>query len=167
LTPITPISADNPVAAISTQPHTTDASPPSSAPAWFRIVSIAALLWFLMDTFAFFMRLFMTEDAINRMPEDQQFLYRNIPLWVNVAFAGEVFAGVFGSIALLFRKRWALPLFVISILGTLAQTSNIWFLTDAISAMGAPAIVMPLVAITICTTMIVFSKYAISKQWLK
>jgi len=120
-----------------------------------------------MDTSAFFMRLFMTEDAIKTMPENQQHLFRDIPLWVNVVFACEVFGGVLGSIALLFRKKLALPLFVISILGTLAQTSNIWFLTDAISAMGAPAIVMPLVAIIICAAMIVLAKFAISKRWLQ
>ena len=54
-------------------------------------------------------------------------------------------------------KRWAWILFVVSLLGTLAQTTHIWFLTDAISAMGMPAIVMPLVAIIIAIIMVVLS----------
>ena len=137
------------------------------APVWFWVVSVVALLWYLMDTSAFFMRLFMTEADITSMPENQQHLYRDMPLWVNIVFAGEVFGGTLGSIALLLRKQWALPLFVISILGTLAQTSNIWFLTDAISAMGASAIVMPLVAIIIGAAMFVLAKFAISKRWLR
>ena len=137
------------------------------APVWFWVVSVVALLWYLMDTSAFFMRLFMTEADITSMPENQQHLYRDMPLWVNIVFAGEVFGGMLGSIALLLRKQWALPLFVISILGTLAQTSNIWFLTDAISAMGASAIVMPLVAIIIGAAMFVLAKFAISKRWLR
>ena len=137
------------------------------APVWFWVVSVVALLWYLMDTSAFFMRLFMTESDITSMPENQQHLYRDMPLWVNIVFAGEVFGGMLGSIALLLRKQWALPLFVISILGTLAQTSNIWFLTDAISAMGASAIVMPLVAIIIGAAMFVLTKFAISKRWLR
>ena len=95
------------------------------------------------------MRVLMTEEAIESMPESQQHLYRDMPLWVNIVFAGEVFGGLLGSISLLLKKKWALPLFVISLLGVLAQTTNIWFLTDAITAMGAPAIVMPLVAIII------------------
>ena len=137
------------------------------APVWFWVVSVIALLWYLMDTSAFFMRLFMTEADITSMPENQQHLYRDMPLWVNIVFAGEVFGGMLGSIALLLRKQWALLLFVISILGTLAQTSNIWFLTDAISAMGASAIVMPLVAIIIGAAMFVLTKFAISKRWLR
>jgi len=109
----------------------------------------------------------MTEDGINSMPENQQHMYRDIPLWVNIVFACEVFGGTVGSIALFLKKQWALPLFIISILGTLAQTSNIWFLTDAISVMGAPAIVMPMVAIVIAATIIFFTRFAISKTWLR
>jgi hypothetical protein len=147
--------------------HTTQKSDTNSPPIWFWVISVVALLWYLMDTSAFFMRVLMTEEAIKEMPENQQHLYRDMPLWVNIVFACEVFGGTLGCIALLLRKKWALPLFVISILGTLAQTSNIWFLTDAISAMGAPAVVMPLVAIIIGTAMIWLAKSATSKGWLR
>ena len=150
-----------------TETHATESFDKMTAPVWFWVVSVVALLWYLMDTSAFFMRLFMTEEGIKSMPENQQHLYRDMPLWVNIVFACEVFCGTLGSIALLLRKKWALPLFVISILGTLAQTSNIWFLTDAISAMGSPAIVMPLVAIIIGAAMFVLAKFAISKRWLR
>ncbi len=151
----------------SAETHTTESSDTSSPPVWFWVISVVALLWYLMDTSAFFMRLFMTDDAIKAMPENQQHLFQNIPLWVNIVFACEVFGGTLGCIALLLRKKWALPLFVISILGVLAQTSNIWFLTDAISAMGAPAIVMPLVAIIIASAMIFIAQLAITKDWLR
>ena len=131
------------------------------------MISVVVLLWYLMDTSAFFMRVFMTEEAIESMPENQQHLYRDMPLWVNMVFACEVFGGMLGCISLLLRKKWALPLFVISLLGVLAQTSNIWFLTDATSVMGAPAVVMPLVAIIIGIAMIFLAKSAISKSWLR
>ena len=76
-------------------------------------------------------------------------------------------AGTLGCIGLLLRKKWALPLFAVSILGVLGQTSNIWFLTDAVSTMGKPAVVMPLVAILIGVGMIFLAKSAISKGWLQ
>jgi hypothetical protein len=145
----------------------TQGSGTGSTPVWFWVISVIALAWYLMDTSAFFVRVLMTEEAIKAMPENQQHLYRDMPLWVNIVFACEVFGGTLGCISLLFRKKWALPLFVISLLGVLAQTSNIWFLTDAISAMGAPAVVMPLVAIIIGTAMIFLAKVAISKGWLR
>ena len=139
----------------------------STPPVWFWVISVVALLWYLMDTAAFLMHVLMTEETIASMPENQQHQYRDVPFWVNIVFTCEVFGGTVGTISLLLRKKWAFPLFVISLLGVLAQTSNIWFLTDAISAMGVPAIVMPLVAIIIGTGMIFLAKSAISKGWLR
>ncbi len=151
----------------STETSATESSDKTSPPVWFWVISIIALLWYLMDMSAFFMRVFMTDDAIKAMPENQQHLYQNIPLWVNIVFACEVFGGTLGCIGLLLRKKRALPLFAVSILGVLGQTSNIWFLTDAVSAIGAPAVVMPLVAILIGVGMIFLAKSAISKGWLQ
>lgn len=150
-----------------TEAATPGISHKASAPAWFRVIAVVALLWFLMDISAFFMRVLMSEDGINAMPANQQHLYRNMPLWVNIVFAGEVFGGTLGSVGLLLRKKWALPLFAVSILGVLSQTIHIYFRSDAISVMGAPAVVMPLVAILIGVGMIVLTKSAIAKGWLR
>jgi hypothetical protein len=138
-----------------------------SPPVWFWVIAIVALLWYLVDMSAFFMRVLMTEDVIKTMPEDQQHLYRNMPGWVNVVFAGEVFGGVLGSVGLLLRKTWAFPLFVVSILGVISQTVYVYFLSDAISTMGAAAVVMPLIAISIGVGMIVLTKSATYKCWLR
>ena len=130
---------------------------PPKPPTWFWIVTILALLWFLMDTSVFFMRAFMLDDMVASMPADQQHLYREMPTWVNIAFACEVFGGLVGCIALLMLRKWAWLLFSVSLLGTLAQTTNIWFLTDAINVMGAPSIVMPVIAIVIAVAMLFLS----------
>ena len=139
----------------------------TSPPVWFWVISTIALMWFLMDTSAFFMRVFMTEQITEAMAEAQQHMNQDFPLWVNMVFACEVFGGAFGCIALLFRKRWCLPLFVISILGVLSQTGYIYFLSDAITTQGTPAVVMPLVAIVIGVGMIALARSAISRGWLR
>jgi hypothetical protein len=141
-------------------------NPKTSVPIWFWIISILALLWYLMDMSAFYMRVFMTDEVIKSMPENQQHLYQNMPQWVNIVFAAEVFGGVLGSLGLLLRKKWALPLFYISILGVLSQTFYIYFLSDAISTIGLPAIMMPLVAIGIGFVMILHTRSSIAKAWL-
>ena len=86
---------------------------------------------------------------------------------MNIVFACEVFGGTLGCVGLLLRKKWAFPVFVVSILGVLSQTSYILFLTDHVSTLGAPAVVMPLVAILIGIGMIVLAKSAIPKDWLR
>jgi hypothetical protein len=135
-------------------------------PFGFWVISIIALLWFLMDLSAFAMRVFMLEESLATMPENQQQLYVLMPQWVNFVFAAEVFGGVLGSLLLLVKKRWALPLFIVSIIGVIGQTFYVYFLSDAISLMGTPAIVMPLLAIAIGISIIVFTKSAIAKNWL-
>jgi hypothetical protein len=136
-------------------------------PVWFRVIAVVALLWFLMDISAFFMRVLMTENGINAMPANQQHLYRNMPHWVNVVFAGEVFGGALGSVGLLLRKKWALPSFAVSLLGVLSQTFHVWIRSDAISVMGVFAVVAPLVAILIGGGMIVLTKSATARGWLR
>lgn len=138
----------------------------TSPPIIFWVISIIALLWFLMDVSAFFMRVFMTEGTLMAMPEDQRQHFQNTPLWVNVVFAFEAFGGTLGCIGLLLRKKWALPLFIISLVGVVSQTAYIYFFSDAISIMGMFAIVMPLVAIGIGIGLTIFSSVAISKNWL-
>ena len=150
-----------------TETEATARSHKISPPVWFRVISIIALLWFLMDISAFVMRVFMTDDVIKAMPANQQHLYRNMPLWVNIVFAGEVFGGALGCVGLLLRNKWALPLFAVSILGVLSQTFHVYFLSDAISTLGTPAVVMPLLAILIGIGIIVLAKSAISKGWLR
>ena len=150
-----------------TEAATPGISHKASPPAWFRVIAVVALLWFLMDISAFFMRVLMTEESLNAVPANQQHLYRNMPLWVNIVFAGEVFGGALGSVGLLIRKRWALPLFVVSILGVVSQTFHIWIRSDAISVMGVFAVVAPLVAILIGVGMIVLTKSAVAKGWLR
>ena len=139
----------------------------TSVPIWFWVISILALLWYLMDMSAFYMRVFMVDEVIKSMPENQQHLYQNMPQWVNIVFASEVFGGVLGSVGLLLRKKWALPLYYISILGVLSQTFYIYFLSDAVITMGAPAIMMPLVAIGIGIVMVLHTRSSISKGWLR
>ncbi|MBT4100161.1 MAG: hypothetical protein HOM68_29080 [Gemmatimonadetes bacterium] len=138
-----------------------------SVPVWFRVVSVIALLWYLMDTSAFFMRVFITDELLQAMPQVQRQHLAGIPSWVNFVFAFEVFGGTLGCICLLIRRKWALPLFIASILGVLSQTTHIWFMSDAVSLMGSSAVVMPLVAIVLGAAMIVLCRAAIAKGWLQ
>lgn len=135
------------------RPRTDSIKPPR----WFWVVTVLALLWFLMDTSACYLRVFMLDDMLASMPDAQHHLYRDMPTWVNVAFVCEAFGGLVGCIALLMLRKWAWVLFGVSLLGTLAQTTNLWFLTDAVDVMGTPAIVMPLVQIVTVVVMLFLS----------
>lgn len=139
----------------------------TSVPVWFWLLAIAGLLWYLMDASVFYMRVFGGDMAMANVPENQQMLYKNMPSWVNVVFALEVFGGLLGCIGLLLRKKWALPLFIVSLIGVLCQSFYIWFLSDAVSVMGNMAIIMPVVAIVITLVLIMLSRRSIGSGWLR
>ena len=135
-------------------------------PGWYWAISLLALLWFLMDTSAFFMRVTVTEEARMMMTEQEQYIHRDYPLWVNIVFAFEVFGGLLGALALLFKRRWALVLFGLSLIGVLGQSGFVYFISDAAEVLGMPLILMPLLSIAIGITMITVSQRAIAQRWL-
>ena len=136
-------------------------------PIWFWIISILSLFWFFLDMAGFYSRVFMLDQIADKMPAAQLVLYKAIPSWVNVIYGLKVFGGIMGSLALLSKKKWAFIMFMISIMGVLSQTVYVWFISDAVEVMGRPAIVMPIVGIMIGVVMVVLSRAAISKNWIK
>ncbi len=144
-----------------------EATHANAVPAWFWGVAIVALLWNLMGLAAFAAQMAMTDEAIAALPEEQQGMYQNIPMWVNIAFACAVIGGTLGCVGLLARKRWALPLFVISLVGVLAQMFYSFFMTDLIEIMGASSAIMPALVIVIAIFLVGFTRAAISRSWLR
>jgi hypothetical protein len=93
----------------------------SVPPKWFTPVAILALLWNLLGASAYLMDVTIPPEAVAKMGDAEQAMYASRPVWFVAAYASAVWFGVAGSIALIWRKRWAQPLFVLSLLGLIAQ----------------------------------------------
>lgn len=93
----------------------------SVSPKWFTPVAILALLWNLLGASAYLMDVTISPEAVAKMGDAEQAMYASRPVWFVAAYASAVWFGVAGSLALLLRKRWAQPLFVLSLLGLIAQ----------------------------------------------
>ncbi|NHF60132.1 hypothetical protein FK220_012310 [Flavobacteriaceae bacterium TP-CH-4] len=135
-------------------------------PTWFWIVSAIALLWNLLGVFAYLADAYMGEEALAALPEAQQELYETRPAWVTAAFAIAVFGGALGCIALLLRKKWASPVFILSLMAVLAQQLYVFFLSDTFEVMGNQAMVMPIVVLAIGIALVFFARSATRKNWL-
>ena len=90
----------------------------------------------------------------------------NTPAWGHSGYAIAVNAGVLGSILLLLRKFWAIPLFIISLVGALVQDLDAFIMRDAIEAWGPTGIILPLVVIVIGVFEIWYSRAAKARGWL-
>ena len=136
-------------------------------PKWYWVVSIVALIWNLMGLMAYVMQMTMSDTTLQQFPAERQELYNTMPGWVKIAFGVAVIGGAIGCGCLIARKRWALPILVLSLLGVLVQMSYIFFLSNTLAVMGPSAFVMPLFVIVIGALLVWFAKMASDGGWLQ
>src|SRR5690606_261878 len=111
-------------------------------PRWFKVVAVAALLWSLLGCLALWMDLRLAPGDIAALPEAQQALYAARPGWAVAATAVAVGAGTLGSLGLLLRRKWAMPLLFLSLAGILFQDVVLFLLVDCATLSGMVAVVI-------------------------
>lgn len=135
-------------------------------PTWFWIVAAVALLWNLMGVGAYLAEVYMSPEAKEALSEAEKAAYAARPAWAVAGFATGVFAGFLGSLGLLLRKSWAIPVLMISLGGVLVQNVHNFFLSNNIELMGSAAIIFPVVVILIGIALIWFARMSQAKGWL-
>ena len=78
----------------------------------------------------------MNQKVLLTLSKAEQHYFSSIPAWVTAAFATAVFAGVFGSIALIFKKRIANFLFSISMISLLIHQLYNFFIQNYMAISG-------------------------------
>ena len=161
-----PISIDDSTASI------------NKPPAWYWLVAVIVVFWNLLGGFVFtFMVLMVTgtldiasEEALAGLTEyqrSQKITTREVilstPMWSNVAFAIAVGFALAGSIALLMRKKVALPIFIVSLFGVLIQNSYNYLLSDSVEKMGVG---LSPVVIVVAIALVPFTLICSKKGWL-
>lgn len=137
-----------------------------STPIWFWILTVIALLWNLFGMLQFLFQVTMSSEDLAAYPEDQQAIYKFMPSWVNIAFALGVFGGVFGCIALLMKKNWAIPMFIVSLIGIIAHMYYIFFMTNSYEIFGPNGLILPITVIVVAVLLLGFAKLAKAKNWI-
>ena len=90
----------------------------------------------------------------------------NTPAWAHSGYAIAVTAGVLGVLFLLLRKSWAIPLFVLSLIGALVQDLDAYVLRGALEHFDAIWLILPITVIVICIVEIWYARRAKAKGWL-
>ena len=99
--------------------------------------------------------------------EAQSAIFEAQPAWITAAFALGVFLGTLGCLALLLRKKWASPLFLISLIAVVARTFYYFFMTNATEVFDmASGTILPIAVIVIAGLLLIFSKIANDRNWI-
>jgi hypothetical protein len=132
----------------------------------FWIIGGAALVWNLIGLVIYVGQVSMSPEALARLTEDQQGLITSTPTWANAAWAIAVNAGVFGSLLLLLRKSWAVPMFILSLAAVVVQDVEAFVLRDAFGVLGVNSLIIPSMVFIIAVALLLYSRAAKSSGWL-
>lgn len=132
-------------------------------PRSYWIVSGLALAWNLVGLAAYVAQVTMSPEALSELPESQRVMYESTPAWATSAFAVATTAGVLGSVLLLLRMTWAVPLFLVSLAAVFVQMYHAYVLADAFALSGTAGVVQTALIIGVGVALIWFSRDAKEK----
>ena len=135
-------------------------------PSSFWVYSGGALVWNLIGLFMYYMFVTTPQEDNPAYTELQQAALSEMPSWATGAYGLAVTAGVLGSLFLLLRKSWALPMFVVSLVAIVAQDFYWFAIADAMEAWGNQAAIMPSIVLIVGIALIFYSRTAKAKGWL-
>ncbi|MEJ2298709.1 MAG: hypothetical protein P8X94_09470 [Woeseiaceae bacterium] len=132
------------------------------------IISGVLLVWNLIGLMFYYQQSTLTPEIMaNAGLTPQQIAHiTNTPAWAHAGYAFAVNAGVLGAILLLLRKAWAIPLFILSLVGALVQDLDAMVLRDGIAAWGNAGLILPAIVIVICLYEIWYARSAKARGWL-
>lgn len=137
---------------------------PAAPPAWFRIVALLAVLWNAFGLFQYLSTVGLFGDPMAGMTDAQRAAAESIPAAITGAFAIGTLAGLIGSVGLLLRRRWALPLLVLSLLALIALEGWIVFLSGALELFGG--IALPATIVVVAALLAWLAYHARGRGWL-
>ena len=136
----------------------------TATPRWYMPVAILALLWNLVGCAAYLSDVMLTPEDIAQMSAAQQALYASRPAWAVAATAIAVWGGAAGSLGLIVRKRWAMPLLMASLAGLVVQDAGLFLLSD-VSA-GAAAMALQGMVLLIAVGLVFLTRTAWVRGWI-
>lgn len=125
----------------------------------FWVLAGLFLLWNAFGCGAYLMDTTMSDAAYAETYGESMLAIRDkFPTWTIAAYALAVWIGLLASILLLLRKKWAAPLFVISLIA--AVISFTWSLTnaEARAAAGSSVWVMPVIVVVAGVIEVIWSR---------
>ena len=139
----------------------------SQRPASFWIIAVLAVLWNLVGLASFYYHLSVTPADVASWPAEQQTIFAAMPRWLFVPFAIATIGGLVGSLGLLWRRRWAVPTLLLSLLAIVVQFVSNYLTTPLWSLMGVRGALFPLCIALVGLFLWWYARRAAARGWLR
>ena len=140
---------------------------PVKTPRHLWVVGIIAVLWNAIGAFDYLATQLRLEAYMSQFTPEQLAYFYGFPAWAVAAWAIAVWLALLGSIGLLLRKRWAVWLFGISIVGMLITALYNFVLTDGAKLMGSGAVTFTAVIWFIAIFLFLYSRKMAERRVLR
>jgi len=118
------------------EPVQESSAPRVRTPIHLWIVGVLALLWGAMGAVDYLASQMRWEPYMANFTQEQLDYFYAFPAWMVAAWAVAVWAGLAAAVGLLMRRRWAVWMFALSLVGLAVSTFYNFVLTDAAEVMG-------------------------------
>jgi hypothetical protein len=136
---------------------------PASIPVWFRAVALLAVVWNAFGVAMYLSSVGVFGDPMAGLSEAERAAVSSIPIWITCAFAIGTFAGLIGSLGLVFLKAWARPVLIVSLIALLLLEGWIVFLSGARETFG---LAVPISVSVGAILLVWLASHARNRGWL-
>ena len=100
------------------------------------VVGVFALLWSAMGAMDYVMTQTGNEEYMSSFTAEQLAFFYGMPAWADATWAIAVWGGVLGALLLLFRQRYAVWVFLASLVSMVITTFQNYALSNGMEIMG-------------------------------
>lgn len=123
-----------------------------AVPLWYWAVAAFALLWEGLGCAMYLMAVTSGAEAL--------------PGWVAAAFAIAVWTGLAGAVALLLRRRLAVPALLVSVLAAVVQYGYV-FTALPVQVLNAAVLGVPIAVLVVGGILLWVARHAAQRGWLR
>ncbi len=135
-------------------------------PKWYKPVAIIALIWNLLGCMAYMSDVMMSPEDAAKLSPAEQTLYAERTSWAVSGTAIAVWCGALGSLGLVLRKRWALPLLIVSLVGIIVQDTWLFALSSGFEVAGAVGLAMQGLVFFVAIALVILARTATQHGWI-
>ncbi|MFZ2998376.1 sugar transporter [Sphingobium sp.] len=130
-------------------------------------IAVILLLWNLIGVAAFAMQYSADLDTLALTDPTTAHAFAMMPVWVWVAYAIAVGAGMVGAILLFMRKAGAATLFLASMIAVVIQFAYMFLGTDLLAVKGASSATFPAFIITVAILQWLYARFLVVRSMLR
>ena len=100
------------------------------------VIGVVALLWSAMGALDYVMTQTRNEEYMSNFTPEQLSFFLGFPAWVDAAWAIAVWGGVLGALLLLIRRRYAVWVFLASLIAMVITAFQNYVLSNGMEIIG-------------------------------